>query len=751
MATIVPATPDPESTVNTPKGGEALRDGRYRVMGVLGVGAQGETLVAWDREQACEVAIKRFRVRGAARWKDVELAEREARVLATLEHPNLPRYFEHFEEEGCLYLVMERVRGESLATLCARGETLRIEDAWRLLAESAEVLDYLHGRTPPVVHRDIKPANVIRRPDGSFAFVDFGSVQHGLRPQGGSTVAGTFGYMAPEQLYGRAVPATDVYAVGATVLVALSGLEPERLVRRGLVPDVRAGLGRGADRRLIRLLQATLEPDPERRPGNLRVLLGSATRQARLLHPRQRRAPWLRVALAGAGAVLGTAAIVGSGLVPQARAPVSSDPTLAVREHWIRADFAGASGTLGDLEADGSSLVSPSAIGAHLLSGDFSRAAAASRRLAAGKGPSRALDLGCLADALEARQGDGTARSRLEAAARSNACRLLLGDLIPDRERLRVLTTLAQGWDGWPSDPQESDAYAAALLAFEVDPAREPRPHEFHPIGVLLEPSEILAPHPFGLEFSLPVANPEALLDRAVFESYLGNHRAAAGALQDALERAGVGGSRAKREVPEPGDLFRYREAGSKAERLARRRFFFLGAVLAVRAGETANARRYLELAPEESHGASRLMPYILARETGKVTWMRRTVDTDPWWPSQQLWGRVAENRPQRVVELLEAQRSTGLGVLPFAPPGMVRVPELQRWAETSLPPPCWGCTPQRLLKDLAAHRRIAQAVGAETLEQGLAGQVEHLRAALLRRDLAIPLYVLDRHAGSEE
>ena len=94
-----------------------LRSGRYAIIGELGSGSQADTLDAIDLSNGRAVAIKRFQVRGAKSWKDVELAEREARVLSTLSHPNLPVYVEHFEEDGALYLVMEKIEGETLASL----------------------------------------------------------------------------------------------------------------------------------------------------------------------------------------------------------------------------------------------------------------------------------------------------------------------------------------------------------------------------------------------------------------------------------------------------------------------------------------------------------------------------------------------------------------------------------------------------------------------------------------------------------
>jgi len=255
--------------------GEALRDGRFVPMGPLGEGAQGSTFDGVDKREGRPVAIKRFDVRGARAWKDVELAEREARVLSSLSHPKLPAYIDHFEENGALYLVMEKIEGESLAVIRRRGAVLSEDDVMRLLRDAAEVLAYLHGRAPSVIHRDLKPGNVIRRPDGSFAFVDFGAVRDKLKPEGGSTVVGTFGFMAPEQFQGRALPASDVYAIGATALTMLTGEDPENLPHKGLGIDVRAALRGRAGERMIATLEKMLDPNPDTRASSLAALLGS--------------------------------------------------------------------------------------------------------------------------------------------------------------------------------------------------------------------------------------------------------------------------------------------------------------------------------------------------------------------------------------------------------------------------------------------------------------------------------------------
>jgi hypothetical protein len=286
--------------------GHSLQKGRFILLAPLGEGGQGQTWDAVDKREGHPVAIKRFDVRGARAWKDVELAEREAEVLATLEHPMLPRYVTHFEEDGTLYLVMEKIEGTSLAELRKTGP-LPEADVVRLLSDADRVLGYLHGHAPPIVHRDLKPSNVIRRTDGSFAFVDFGAVRVAMRPEGGSTVVGTFGYMAPEQFQGRAGPGSDVYAIGATAIALLTGLEPEKLPHKGLAIDVERALRGRAQPRLIAALTKMLEPDPDARPtqigpllAGIRVEPGERREREREREPRAGSRPdWSEAARAG--------------------------------------------------------------------------------------------------------------------------------------------------------------------------------------------------------------------------------------------------------------------------------------------------------------------------------------------------------------------------------------------------------------------------------------------------------------------
>lgn len=249
--------------------------GRYRLLERLGGGHTSETFLA-AHELHGLVVVKRFSTRNADNWKRVELAEREALVLQRLNHELLPRYVDHFEEGGALYTVMTRVAGEDLAAARRRGRTFGEREIVGLLRDGAEALGYLHAQLPPLVHRDLKPSNILIGPDGRFRIVDLGAAGE-LHAEAGSTVVGTFGYMAPEQFQGRASPVSDNYSLAATALALLTRTEPEKLPHVGLRIDVRRALGQTVGEPLQRTLEAMLEPDPERRPADFRRLLDGPT------------------------------------------------------------------------------------------------------------------------------------------------------------------------------------------------------------------------------------------------------------------------------------------------------------------------------------------------------------------------------------------------------------------------------------------------------------------------------------------
>ena len=248
-----------------------LIGGRFRLGPKLGKGSQGEIFLARDDKargaEDREVIVKRLTPRGT--WKSFELFEREAKVLSQLRHAGVPRHLATIEEPpGTFNLVMQRAPGENLRELSARRRLSHLE-LRDVLVRSLEILDYLHTRSPAVVHRDIKPSNIVRAPDGKLALVDFGGVLDVARDRGGSTIVGTYGYMAPEQLHGQVTPATDIYALGATIVALAGGIEPEDVPRKGLRMDLDRHLPT-VDQGLRNVLSAMTDPDPDKRPQRAR-------------------------------------------------------------------------------------------------------------------------------------------------------------------------------------------------------------------------------------------------------------------------------------------------------------------------------------------------------------------------------------------------------------------------------------------------------------------------------------------------
>lgn len=295
-----------------------LIGGRYRLGPRLGRGSQGEIFLARDDKAKPgddkEVIVKRITPRGT--WKSFELFEREGKVLSQLRHAGVPRYLATLEEPpGTFNLVMQRAPGEDLRELTKRRRLSQLE-LRDVLIRSLEILDYLHTRSPPVVHRDIKPSNLVRAPDGKIALVDFGGVLDAARDKGGSTMVGTFGYMAPEQLHGQVTPATDLYALGATIVALAGGIEPEDVPRKGLRMDLAKHLP-ALDPALRAVLVEMTDPDPDKRPQRARdvvALLAKSRPPAELprrddkgaLVRQERALPAQRVMFSDMGEPLGT-------------------------------------------------------------------------------------------------------------------------------------------------------------------------------------------------------------------------------------------------------------------------------------------------------------------------------------------------------------------------------------------------------------------------------------------------------------
>jgi serine/threonine protein kinase len=174
-------------------------------------------------------------------WEELKLFEREAQVLKHLDHPKIPNYRDNFSidetDSGLPWfvLVQDYIPGKSLRQLLDEGQRFSETQTQKIATEVLNILAYLHELSPPVLHRDIKPSNLLLGEDGSVFLVDFGAVQDRAKAEGATfTVVGTSGYAAPEQLWGRAVPASDLYALGATLIHLLTGIAPADLPQNNL-------------------------------------------------------------------------------------------------------------------------------------------------------------------------------------------------------------------------------------------------------------------------------------------------------------------------------------------------------------------------------------------------------------------------------------------------------------------------------------------------------------------------------------
>jgi hypothetical protein len=267
-----------------------LLAGRFRIERVLGRGGFGITFAARELGNEREVAVKKLDLRYVEDWKSVELFEREAEVLKRLDHPRIPHYvdFVPIAADQAGLLVQELAPGRSLQAHLDDNHIFEEEEVRSMASQVLEVLEYLAGRRPPIVHRDIKPANLVLDGEGTVRVVDFGAVKDAAARAStvGSTLAGTFGYMAPEQLQGTAEPRSDLYSLGMTMIALLTGLSPTDLPRKRLKPQFRDVVRVSSP--LAAFIDRLVEPVPDDRfatPRAAKDALSDAIVEATLANP----------------------------------------------------------------------------------------------------------------------------------------------------------------------------------------------------------------------------------------------------------------------------------------------------------------------------------------------------------------------------------------------------------------------------------------------------------------------------------
>ncbi len=292
------------------------RLGPYEVLAPLGAGGMGEVYRARDTKLGRDVAVKVLPDAFAQDAERLARFEREARVLASLNHPNVAAIYGLEESEGVRFLVLELVEGETLDERLAAGP-LPIEEALRLARQIAEALEAAHEKA--IVHRDLKPGNIKVTPDGKVKVLDFGiaktfgadpstadaSRSPTLTSTQAGTVLGTPAYMSPEQARGRPVDKrTDIWSFGCVLYEMLTG---RKAFGGATVSDTLAAIlarepdwsavPSSAPREVHQLLHRCLEKDANRRlrdAGDARLEIEEAvTRSASPVRRVGGRGVWL--------------------------------------------------------------------------------------------------------------------------------------------------------------------------------------------------------------------------------------------------------------------------------------------------------------------------------------------------------------------------------------------------------------------------------------------------------------------------
>ena len=259
------------------------RFGSYEIIGAIGAGGMGEVYQAHDTRLGRDVAIKVLPEAFAHDPERLSRFQREAKMLAALNHPSIAAIYGLEENAGTSYLVMEFVPGETLAERIKRGGAIPEDETLTIARQMAEALEAAHEKG--IIHRDLKPANVKVTPEGKVKVLDFGlakafaedgasqDLANSPTMSGAATmqgvILGTAAYMSPEQARGKAVDKrADIWAFGVVLYEMLTG---EQLFAGETVSDTLAAVLRNepdyarVPARMQRLLRWCLQKDPKKR------------------------------------------------------------------------------------------------------------------------------------------------------------------------------------------------------------------------------------------------------------------------------------------------------------------------------------------------------------------------------------------------------------------------------------------------------------------------------------------------------
>ncbi|MEL6165045.1 MAG: serine/threonine-protein kinase, partial [Cyanobacteria bacterium J06628_3] len=258
---------------------EQILQQRYKLKQKLAQNSGRQTWLAEDIsiQPAKTVIIKFLSFSEQFQWQDLKLFEREAEVLKQLSHPRIPKYIDYFniEDSNTFFaLVEEYIPGYSLKELIQTKHKFTEAEIQKIAIEILEILCYLHSLNPQVIHRDIKPSNLIIGEDKKVYLVDFGAVQDSLAVEGATfTVVGTYGYAPVEQFGGKTVPASDLYALGATLIHLATGKAPADLEQQNMRIQFQDKVSLSPN--FIQWIEKLTEPDIQQRFSNATLALNS--------------------------------------------------------------------------------------------------------------------------------------------------------------------------------------------------------------------------------------------------------------------------------------------------------------------------------------------------------------------------------------------------------------------------------------------------------------------------------------------
>lgn len=252
-----------------PKG--AILQDRYEILKVLGLGGMGAVYQVRDLRFTGVARLCALKEMTSAmpdphvRRLAIENFEREANILASLNHPAIPKIYDYFTEGIRSYLALEYIEGEDLEALL--GDTDQLFPPERVIdwaVQICDVLSYLHSQDPPIVFRDMKPSNVMLRPPNHIVLIDFGIARVFEAGQKG-TMIGTEGYSPPEQYRGIANPRGDIYALGATLHHLLTRRDPRLEPPFTFQEEPPQMLNAAVPDELNAVIMKALEYEPEKR------------------------------------------------------------------------------------------------------------------------------------------------------------------------------------------------------------------------------------------------------------------------------------------------------------------------------------------------------------------------------------------------------------------------------------------------------------------------------------------------------